>query len=122
MILGLIEVVLLVERMADQVRFYRDQLGLKVLYPTDVENYDKERWVVLDAGNCKLALRKDEKGGSDSQASRLVFRVDNVGSTREEMTRRGVELRDVQTGTPNIHICDGVDPEGNQFSLEAADD
>ena len=50
---NLIEVILYVEDMAGAVAFYRDRLGLPVVYPT-ISDYADEMWVVLSTGCCKL--------------------------------------------------------------------
>lgn len=35
------------------------------------------------------------------------------------MAANGVELGEVRTPAPGVEVCDGRDPEGNPFSVEA---
>jgi CBS domain-containing protein len=61
---GMIEVLLYVQDMNAMVKFYRDQLGLDVETPADLEDYSREQWVVLDTGACKLALHGGGQKGA----------------------------------------------------------
>jgi catechol 2,3-dioxygenase-like lactoylglutathione lyase family enzyme len=116
---GLIEVILYAQDMAAQVAFYRDQLGLTVLYPSEVSNFANEYWVVLDTGACKLILHGggDRRLGADTP--KLVFGVDDIQAARTTLLQRDVAIGDVRSPAPGVLVCDGVDPEGNPFSIEA---
>ena len=118
MITGLIEVILYVEDMNAQVVFYRDKLGLPVEYPAGLAEYGSEFWVLFNAGGCKLALHGGGAKRLGVDTPKIVFGVDNIELTRQEFTSRNVELSEVRSPAPGISVCDGVDPEGNPFSIE----
>ena len=42
---GKSQTILYVQNMANEVHFYRDILGLKIIYPQELENYKEEMWV-----------------------------------------------------------------------------
>ena len=52
----LCEVILYVEDMHAQVRFYRDVLGLRHHHPQGIDDFSGEYWVTFDTGSCTLAL------------------------------------------------------------------
>ena len=113
------EIILFVDDMAAQVRFYRDIMGLPVECPIQ-DDYSAEHWVTFKTGTCKLALHS---GGRQSpkncQAVKFVLMVDKLDEVRRRLTQKGVALSDVRSPAPGVLVCDGFDPEGNPFSLEA---
>jgi catechol 2,3-dioxygenase-like lactoylglutathione lyase family enzyme len=115
----IIEVILYVEDMDSQVQFYRDTLGLSLSYPQELEDYSDQMWVTFDTGICTLALHCG--GGRDfgRDAPKFVFEVKNVESTRQFLLDRGVLLGEIRTAAPGVSVCDGEDPEGNNFSIES---
>lgn len=115
---GLLEVILYVQDMDAMVAFYRNKLGLRVLFPTGKESYKDEMWVVLDTGATKLALHGGGQRRLGQDTPRIVFAVSEIGTTRQLMLARGVEFSEVFEAAPGIMICDGRDPEGNPISLE----
>jgi catechol 2,3-dioxygenase-like lactoylglutathione lyase family enzyme len=121
MLRGLVQVILFVQDMQRQVEFYRDQLGLPVLQPDGLRDYRGEFWVTLDAGGCALALHGGGQQRQGEDAPKLVFGVRDMEAVREVLLARGVPLGDVRAVAPGIEICDGRDPEGNAFSLQARD-
>ena len=118
---GLKEVVLYVEDMNAEVAFYRDKLGLEVLSPKGRGEYSGEMWVTLSAGECALALHGGGHRRFGEDAPCVVFRVSSVPSAREALRRRGVVTSAIRSASPGILACDGKDPEGNKFSLEAGE-
>lgn len=115
---NLVEVILYVDDMSKAVAFYRDRMGLSVLYPR-CENYAGEMWVVFDTGACRLCLHGGA-GGARANAPKVVFGVADIQVARRELTSRGVTLGEVITPAPGIFVCNGVDPDGNPFSIESA--
>jgi catechol 2,3-dioxygenase-like lactoylglutathione lyase family enzyme len=116
---NLIEVILYVEDMARAVAFYRDRLGLPVVYPT-VPDYAGEMWVVLSTGSCKLCLHGGAEGKRGTDAPKIVFGVADIHNARATLTDRGVALSEVRNPAPGVLVCDGSDPDGNPFSIESA--
>ncbi|MEZ4657189.1 MAG: hypothetical protein R2911_06430 [Caldilineaceae bacterium] len=119
MITGLIEVILYVEDMNAQVAFYRDTLGLPVEYPAGLADYSGEFWVLLNAGACKLALHGGGGRRLGADTPKLVFGVDDIEQARQTLQARHVALSEVRSPAPGVSVCDGADPEGNPFSIEA---
>ena len=116
---GLIEVILYVQDMGSQVAFYRDVMGLAVLYPTGISEYDGEMWVTFSTGTCTLALHGGGRGRLGADAPKIVFGVPDVESARAQLLSKGVEMGEVRSAAPGVFVCDGVDPEGNTFSIES---
>jgi predicted enzyme related to lactoylglutathione lyase len=112
---GLIEVILYVQDMDAQVAFYRDNFGLRVLFPAEETDYDQEYWVTFATGACTLALRL----GQDTP--KIVFGVADIDAARSDLLSRGVKVGEVRPAAPGVWVCDGFDPEGNPFSIESHD-
>jgi catechol 2,3-dioxygenase-like lactoylglutathione lyase family enzyme len=115
----LMETILYVDDMSVAVAFYRDRLGLKVLYPI-LANYSEAFWVVFETGACKLCLHGGGQRQQGADAPKVVFRVENTARARDELAVRGVRLGDVRSPAPDVFVCDGVDPAGNPFSIESS--
>jgi len=118
LIRGLIEAILYVHNMQSQVQFYRDVLGLPVLFPPGLQDYSQEHWVTFDTGACTLALHSGGQGRLGQDASELTYLVDDLHSARQILLGRGVLLDEPTQAAPGIWVCAGKDPEGNHFSLE----
>ena len=113
-----IEIILYVQDMNSEVRFYRDVLGLSIQYLQGLEDYADEMWVAFDLGTTTLALH----GGAEEAPKalhELVFRVENVARAREMIIAAGTqmgEIRDLEDGSP---IAEGRDPTGHRFSIRS---
>jgi catechol 2,3-dioxygenase-like lactoylglutathione lyase family enzyme len=116
--LGLIEVILYVQNMDSQVCFYRDRLGLQVLYPQGLQDYSQEFWVTLESGACTLALHSGGAGKLGEDTPKIVFGVEEIETARQELLAGGVKLGEIRQAAPGVLACDGRDPEGNPFSIE----
>ncbi|MGE3315061.1 MAG: VOC family protein [Planctomycetaceae bacterium] len=114
------EVILYVEDMPKQVRFYRDVLGLKVIDPADSDPGDAY-WVLLDCGACQLALHGGGERRFGEDAPKIVFMVDDIQAARDELVRKGVPAGDTFSPAPGVSVVNCTDPEGNKFSLEKRD-
>ena len=115
----LMEVILYVQNMGAQVSFYRDLLGLKVTEPQGASEWASVHWVELDTGSCTLALHAGGQRRLGDDAPKIVFRVSDVPGARQELVRRGVPMGEVRSPAPGVQVSDGVDPEGNKFSIES---
>jgi catechol 2,3-dioxygenase-like lactoylglutathione lyase family enzyme len=118
---GLMEVILYVQDMNAQVSFYRDVLGLAVVEPEGVADFAEISWVELDTGPCKLALHAGGRRRLGDDAPKIVFRVADVPAVRKEFLARNVPMGEVRSPASGVAVCDGVDPEGNRFSIESHD-
>ncbi len=100
------------------VHFYRDTMGLKLQYPHNVDNYEKESWVTFWTGTCTLALHTGGKRRLGEDTPKIVFGVKDIENARGYLNRREVRIGEVRIPAPGVLVCDGFDPEGNPFSLE----
>ncbi|MFW5713097.1 MAG: VOC family protein [Brevefilum sp.] len=113
-----LEIILYVQNMNSEVRFYRDVLGLPIRYPQGLEDYSDEMWVELDLGETILALH----GGADELPNtqhELVFHVENVTRAREMIIAAGTKMdkmRELEDGSP---IAEGRDPAGHRFAIRS---
>lgn len=121
MIGPLIEVILYVEDMPKQVRFYRDVLGLPVRDPARKADLSAEGWVTLGEGDCVLALHAGGKRRLGKDTPKIVFRVEDIHGARATLSQRGVPLGEVRSAAPGVWVCDGTDPEGHPYSIEQHD-
>jgi predicted enzyme related to lactoylglutathione lyase len=115
---GIKEIILYVEDMEKMVGFYRDIIGLRVQYPRNVRRYDKEHWVAFWAGACILGLHSGGKRHLGEGAPRIVFGINDIDHARNYLLQREIPISEVRIPSPGVMICDGIDPEGNTFSLE----
>lgn len=115
------EVILYVEDMNRQVSFYRDKFGFEIRNPAGLDDYSNEFWVELDTGGCSLALHAGGKRRFGVDAPKFVFRVDDILAARQLLLDQEVEMGEIRSAAPGIWVCDGVDPEGNKFSIESHD-
>lgn len=109
------EVILYVEDMERMVSFYTDVFGLEV-----ASGAPEHGFVAFDTGACRLCLHAGGGGDTGPDAPTFVFQVPDLEEARAHLERHGVELGDVRTPTPDVAVCDGTDPEGNTFSIEAS--
>ncbi|UCD41069.1 MAG: hypothetical protein JSV69_10825 [Chloroflexota bacterium] len=117
----IMEVILYVEDMNRQVSFYRDKFGFEIRNPAGLDDYSNEFWVELDTGGCSLALHAGGKRRFGADAPKFVFRVDDILAARQLLLDQEVEMGEIRSAAPGIWVCDGVDPEGNKFSIESHD-
>jgi catechol 2,3-dioxygenase-like lactoylglutathione lyase family enzyme len=117
----IMEIILYVEDMNQQVSFYRDKMGFKVVNPRESADYGKEFWVELDTGSCSLALHAGGKGRFGADAPKFVFRVKDILAARQHLLNQQVEMGEIRSAATGVWVCDGADPEGNKFSVEAHD-
>lgn len=100
--------------------FYADNFNLPV-----TEEIPNE-WVVLNAGAIEIALHKIGEAYLNDDTpkannTKLVFHIDgDLQQFRQKLLDKGALMRDVKSFAGNSsRFCDGEDPEGNVFQLEA---
>ena len=95
--------------------FYTGVFGLSV-----VEGSPDDGFIRFDTGPCKLCLHSggEDHGGQD--APKVVFEVEDVAAARSYLQEHGVDVGEIRSPTPDTQVCDGVDPEGNAFSVESS--
>lgn len=99
------------------LEFYTGVLGLRA--HGDLAASSDAHWVMLDAGECTLALHSGGKETADETSVKLAFYVEDFDRAYEEIQTKcsgllGPERRPV----PGVRVADGRDPEGNSFSIE----
>jgi methylmalonyl-CoA/ethylmalonyl-CoA epimerase len=86
------------------VAFYRDVLGLKLLYRTGDE------WAEFEAGPIRLGLHGPGSARHRASGGAVVFRVEDLDATRRELERRGVRFEEregeVQGYARFVHFAD----------------
>ena len=53
-----------------------------------------------------------------ADAPKIVFGVKDAAALRDELLLRGTWMGETSSPRPGIMVCDGIDPEGNRFSVE----
>jgi catechol 2,3-dioxygenase-like lactoylglutathione lyase family enzyme len=108
------EVILYVADMDRMYEFYTDTLGLPV-----ARGAPEHGFVALDTGGCELCLHAGGEESTGAGVPKVVFSVDELDAARSSLTELGVEMGEIRDGGPDTRVCDGRDPEGNPFALEA---
>ncbi|MHA2089591.1 MAG: VOC family protein [Candidatus Kariarchaeaceae archaeon] len=111
------QLILMVEDMQKQVMFYRDTMGLQVVYP-HVDDYSKESWVSFASGDCALCLHSGGKANPDVDQVRFTFEVLDIESAKQELEEKGVIMGKIRTAAPGKLVSDFRDPEGNLLHIE----
>jgi predicted enzyme related to lactoylglutathione lyase len=105
------------KRMTD---FYHEALGLPVIAAPMAPG-----WVEFDAGAVRLALHAippriarqieitNPPRAREETPIKLLFEVDDLGEVRHRLVHYGATMFEPKTSG----VCDGLDPEGNVFSL-----
>lgn len=115
---GLTKAILYVKDIDTQIKFYRDQLGLEVKSSLSLDGRSDKQWVEFATGECTLVLHGnlDKQLGEDRP--KLAFRVDNFETAYKTLTERGVKLSAIRSPSPSLKIAEGLDPEGNPFTID----
>ena len=121
---GLLQVILNVHDMNRQVAFYRDVLGLVMLYPGGVgEDFDfsNEYFVRFDTGSGWIALHAGRKQPNNGEEPRISFAARDLDAARGYLLGNGVSVGEIRSPAPGVQVLDARDPEGNVFHLETHD-
>jgi catechol 2,3-dioxygenase-like lactoylglutathione lyase family enzyme len=114
---SMMQIILYVSDMNAEVHFYRDVLGLEIVYPqVALEDYSSEMWVEFDAGGCALALH----GGADNPPAgshEVIFKVEDLEHARQEILTAGIQIAEIRLLEDGAPIAEGVDPDGHRFAI-----
>jgi len=105
-------VTLRVANMTESVRFYRDVLGMELLYGGEDTNFSS-----LRAKDAQSAILNLEQGDRVSHWGRLIFYVTDVDALWNHLKERGfnpVVPRDARWGERYFHM---PDPDGHELSF-----
>jgi predicted enzyme related to lactoylglutathione lyase len=112
--------ILLVKDLQRLAEFYNEALGLPVIDAPMAPG-----WLELDAGSVRLALhalpprvaRQIEittpPRAREEASVKLVFEVDDLDAARRRLVQHGATMFEPRSSG----VCEGLDPEGNIFSL-----
>ncbi len=100
------------------VAFYRDKLGLRLLFQAP------PALAFFDCGGVRLMLDRPAAPEFDHASSILYFRVDDIRAAHAELAGRGVAFRDAPhkiADMPDheLWMCHFDDTEGNLHALMA---
>lgn len=96
-------------------RFYRDTLGMKLLF-------EFPGLAFFDAGGVRLMLSKPEDPKFDHPSSILYYRVNDIGGAHRALAARGVTVEEeprliAPMPDHDLWLAGYRDSEGNFFSL-----
>lgn len=111
---GVSEIILYVEEMEPMVAFYADAFGFEV-----TEGGPDAGFVRFDTGACDLCLHAGRTGDVGEFAPKVVVGVEDIAAARTHLDAYDVEIGEVREPVPGRKVIDGLDPEGNKFSIEA---
>jgi catechol 2,3-dioxygenase-like lactoylglutathione lyase family enzyme len=99
------------------VAFYRDTLGLPLLFRFPGLAFFR-------AGDVRLMLSRPEQAEFDHPGSLLYFRVPDIAATHATLSDRGVRFRSAprvvhRDPTYELWLADFTDTEGNPLALMA---
>jgi catechol 2,3-dioxygenase-like lactoylglutathione lyase family enzyme len=112
-------VILYVTAMATSVAFWRDEIGLALLSPSDSSDLAAEVWVTLDGGGFELALHTGREPGEKSSPA-FSFFVDDLAAAVADIESRGVWTSGIINPHPGVTFCRVEDPDGHVFFIKPA--
>ena len=109
------QIAIVVKDVARATAFYRDTLGMKLMY-------EFPGLAFFDAGGVRLMLSRAEDPRFDHAASILYYKVDDIGGTHATLESRGVKVEErphmiAQMPDHDLWIGSYVDSEDNVFAL-----
>ena len=109
------QIAITVKDLARATAFYRDTMGMKMLF-------EFPGLAFFDAGGVRLMLSKAEDTRFDHPASILYYKVGDIGGTHSSLVSRGVKVEEephmiAQMPDHDLWIGSYSDSEGNVFAL-----
>ena len=115
---GLTKTIIYVKDIDKQINFYRDQLGLTVKASKKIEGQSDKQWVEFATGECTLVLHGNLNIQPGQDRPKLAFHVNEIETAHLALTERGVKLSQIRSPSPGLKIAEGIDPEGNPFTID----
>ncbi|PAX56533.1 VOC family protein [Brunnivagina elsteri] len=115
---GLTKAILYVKDIEKQTEFYCDRLGLKIKSQKSIEGRSDKQWVEFDTGECTLVLHGNMEPEYGKDRPKLAFHVTDFEAAYSTLVERGIKLGAVRSPSPNLKIAEGLDPEGNPFTID----
>jgi len=122
--LGLARIIVFAKDMQEMASFYGNVIGMRQVETAD----SSDVFISFDAGAAQLSLHAiperyaagieiaDPPVPREGTPLKFAFYAKNVAEVRAELVERGANLGPVREFGA-LHLCDGVDPEGNIFQL-----
>lgn len=104
----------------EALKFYTEKLGFAIA--TDQPFDDSQRWIELRIPGAETRLVLFTPQGQEDRIgtpSNVVFASDDVATTYDELTERGVPFDSEPTEQPWGTFATFSDPDGNQFVLSS---
>ena len=115
----LFQVIVNVKDMGAQIAFYRDLMGLPIVYPQGVDDYTTQEFVRFDTGGAYLVLHAGRSTDNVGDEPRLSFMTTDLHGFRERLLAEGIVADEIRSPAPGVLVVDARDPEGNAFHLES---
>jgi len=111
---GIAQIALSVTELPRATAFYRDMLGLKLLFDAPSISF-------FDIGGARLMLSA-QGGPPGGRGTILYFRVDDIGQAHADLSGRGVPFEQAphvvgRTPTSEVMLAFCTDPDGNLLGL-----
>ncbi|HEX3124177.1 MAG TPA: VOC family protein [Rhodanobacteraceae bacterium] len=111
---GIAQIALSVTELPRATAFYRDMLGLKLLF-------DAPSMSFFDIGGARLMLSA-QGGPPGGRGTILYFKVDDIGKAHADLSGRGVQFEQAphvvgRTPTSEVMLAFCTDPDGNLLGL-----
>jgi methylmalonyl-CoA/ethylmalonyl-CoA epimerase len=113
---GLSQVAFVVDDLPAAIRFWRDVLGLRLLFEAP------PGLAFFDLGGVRLMLSRPEPGGSGGANSILYLRVDDIRAAHAALVERGLRFETAphciaKLTDAEVWLADFRDPERNVLCL-----
>jgi predicted enzyme related to lactoylglutathione lyase len=116
---GLTKAIVYVKDIDTQTDFYQNKLGLAIKSRQSIPGRIDKQWVEFTTGECTFVLHGNvEKHAGTDRPTLLAFHVNDVEVAYKELTERGVKFSPIRSPSPGLKIAEGVDPEGNLFTID----
>ncbi len=97
--------------MARAVGFYRDALGLDLIFQ------DGDKWTQFKAGGVNFAMASNEEAPESAVGATIVFEVDDIDSTAGALRAAGAEILGIRDMGDHGRTLSFRDPDGNLVQL-----
>jgi len=97
--------------MARAVGFYRDALGLDLVFQ------DGDKWTQFKAGGVNFAMASDEEAPDTAMGATIVFEVDDIDAMTLSLQAAGAEILDTRDMGDHGRTLSFRDPDGNLVQL-----
>ena len=94
-----------------EVAIYRDTLELSLTFQDGV------KWAQMKAGDVNFSLSSPEEGAAGATGAVIIFEVDDIANSRDQITAGGAEIVDERDRGAHGEVLTFRDPDGNLVQL-----